>query len=117
MMTAITETKSRAFEMFRRAISVVLESPLPTRRNQAENFLKFLAFGRVRLSECENVAAYLPVSAGPLGGDARVPSAVEMRSQLTQEEESELRQYLLQKAESLKREFPDIAEKFKEQFS
>ena len=112
-----TSLRSRTFEMFRAAIDDVLDSPLPNRKVQAENFLKTLALGRIRLSEFEKVAYHLPAAGGPYSSSEPMSSTAELYLQLSSEEREDLRQYLHQKVDELKEDFPDFIERFKEQFS
>jgi hypothetical protein len=109
-----TKAKSDVFEKVRSAIDIVLDYRLESEREvQARSFLRSLAYDGIRLSEFEKLAGRLPARGAGSGG----PSSRDMYSQLDAEERLELQQYVNDKAQKLKRHFPELGVEFKEQFS
>ena len=113
----IETQKSRAFELFWTAIDDVLSSPLPTRKRQAEVFLKELVRTSTSLADFKSVVSLLPHADGGARGRGQIHLRnEELYLKLTEAERSELSAYLLEKAKQVTDEFPEFAQEYGKTF-
>jgi hypothetical protein len=86
------------------------------RRGQAERFLKILQMTRIRLSDFEQVISQLPTGWSFTAGDVFLTPS-DLLGKLSEQQKSQLKQYLTSRVKELAREYPDLRSEFREQFS
>jgi hypothetical protein len=98
-------------------IDDVLDVKIETlRRTQAENFLKTLQMTCIRLSDFEQVISHLPTGGAFGAGDVFLTTN-DLLGRLSEQQKSQLKQYLVSRVKELAREYPDLRSEFREQFA